>query len=135
MSSPHELISPDDMAPAKGFSHAVAAAEGRTVFVAGQIGVDHRGDLVDGDLVSQLDAALANVAAALAAAGGSPHDIVSMTMYTTAMTEYRDSLEAVGEVWRSRLGRHYPAVALLGVDQLVDPDAVIEVVTVAVIPD
>ncbi len=132
--SPHELFSPEGMVEARGFSHAVAAGAGRTVYVAGQIGVDARGVLVGNDLVSQFDAALGNVVGALAAAGAAPEHVVAMSLYTTAMDEYRTGLSEIGRVWRRHMGRHYPAMAMLGVTELVEPGAVIEVVTTAVVP-
>ena len=135
MKDRHELLSPDSMVPASGFSHAVVPAAGRHVYIAGQIGVDNNGALAGDGLPAQLDAALANVVDALAAAGAEPHHIVSMTIYTTAMQEYRDGLGEIGAVWRGHLGRHYPAVAMLGVDELVEPRAVVEIVAVAVIPE
>ncbi len=135
MSTPHELISPDSMVAARGFSHAVVPAAGRTVYVAGQIGVDEAGTLAGTDLVSQFEAALLNVVTALAAAGAEPHDVVAMTIYTTALDEYRKGLTEIGAAWRRHMGRHYPAMAMIGVAELVDPDAVVEIVTVAVAPD
>lgn len=134
MSTPHELISPESMVAARGFSHAVVPAPGKTVYVAGQIGVDAGGVLAGDDLVSQFDAALRNVVSALAAAGAEPHDVVAMTIYTTALDEYRNGLAEIGAVWRRHLGRHYPAVAMIGVAELVEPEAVVEIVTVAVAP-
>ena len=131
--TPHELLSPDGMVAARGFSHAVAAAPGRTVHVAGQIGVDADGQLAGPDLVSQFDAALGNVVTALAAAGAAPGHVVAMNLYTTAMDEYRGHLREIGAVWRAHMGRHYPAMAMLGVTELVEPRAVIEIVTIAVV--
>jgi len=132
--TPHELISPEELVPARGFSHVVVAAPGRTVHVAGQIGVDAAGLLGGADLVTQLDAALANVVAALAAAGAATHDVVAMTLYTTAMDQYREGLGDIGAVWRRHMGRHYPAMTLVGVTELVVPAAVIEVAAIAVVP-
>ena len=132
--TPHELLSPESMVAARGFSHAVVPAPGRTVYVSGQIGVDAHDRLAGPDLVTQFDAALGNVVTALAAAGAAPEHVVAMTLYTTAMDEYRNGLAEVGGVWRRHMGRHFPAMAMLGVAELVEPGAVIEIVTVAVIP-
>ena len=132
--TPHELVSPDTMVAARGFSHAVVAAPGNTVYVAGQIGVTSDGDIVGETFVEQFDAALANVVAALHAAGARPEHVVSVIVYTTVVDEYRAGLRAIGAVWREHFGRHFPAMALLGVTELVVPAAVVEVVATAVIP-
>jgi enamine deaminase RidA (YjgF/YER057c/UK114 family) len=123
------------MVAARGFSHAVVPVPGKTVYVAGQIGVDADGRLAGPGLVVQFDAALGNVVTALAAAGAAPEHVVAMNLYTTTMDEYRTGLAEIGTVWRKHMGRHYPAMAMLGVIELVEPAAVIEIVTVAVVPD
>ena len=74
------------------------------------------------------------MATALAAAGAAPSDLVSLIIYTTVVPEYRASLRELGPVWRKHFGRHYPAVALLGVAALFDDDAKVELVGTAVIP-
>ncbi len=123
------------MAPAVGFSHAVAAAPGRTVWIAGQIAADADGAVVGESLAEQLDVALANVVAALRAAGAEPEHAVSLLLFTTAMDEYRRSRRELGPVYRRHFGRHFPAMALLGVTELVEPGAKVEVVAAAVVPD
>jgi enamine deaminase RidA (YjgF/YER057c/UK114 family) len=84
--------------------------------------------------VEQLDQALANVVVALAAAGGSPEHLVSVQIFVTDAGDYRGRLGPLGEAWRRHLGSHYPAVALLEVAGLFDPEAVVELVCVAVVP-
>jgi enamine deaminase RidA (YjgF/YER057c/UK114 family) len=135
VSTPHRLVDPAGLAPAVGFSHAVVAPPGRTVWVAGQIAVDGSGGVAGETLVEQLDLALANVVTALRAAGAEPRHAVSMLLFTTRMEEYRASRRALGPVWRRHFGGHFPAMALLGVSELVDPAALVEVVTTAVVPD
>jgi enamine deaminase RidA (YjgF/YER057c/UK114 family) len=98
------------------------------VHVAGQIG---RGST----LVEQFGAALDHVVAALAAAGARPEDVVSMQIFATDVAAYRASTRELGEAYRARFGRHYPAMALLGVSELVDPSALVEIVAVAVVPE
>lgn len=134
MSSPHLLINPEDLAPPVGFSHAVAAEGGRTVWIAGQIGCDADGVVVAGGWPAQFDAAMSNVAAALAAAGAQPGHIVSMQIFTTDIDAYRDARSELGPIWRRHMGRHFPAITLLGVGGLVDPAAVVEITATAVIP-
>ncbi len=134
MTTPHRLVNPPELAPAVGFAHAVGVAPGRWVELAGQTG--HRADMtLPEGLVAQLDQALANIVAALAACGATPEHLVRTTLYVTDVGAYRKQLPELGAVWRRHLGRHYPAAALLGVTELVDPAALIEVVATAVVPD
>jgi enamine deaminase RidA (YjgF/YER057c/UK114 family) len=132
--TPHRLVSPESMAPAKGYNHAVVAAPGRLVAVAGQIAAEPSGAVVGGTLVEQFDVALGNVVAALDAAGASPEHVVSMTVFVTAMNEYRVRVRDLGPVWRRHFGRHYPAMALVAVAELVEPAAKVEILATAVVP-
>lgn len=131
----HELVNPEALSSAVGFSHAVVAAPGRMVFLAGQIGEGPDGVLVSDDLVAQFDAACGNVATALAGAGGRPGDLVSMQIFVTDMAAYRANLKPIGEAWRRHFGKHYPAMGLFEVSALVDADAWVELMATAVIPD
>ena len=133
--SPHALVNPVDLAPAVGFAHAVTPVAGRAVHVAGQIASGPDGAVVGSSLTEQFDVALSNMISALAAAGARPEHLVSMLVFTTAMTDYRTSRREIGTVWRARLGRHFPAVALLGVTELYEPSALVEIVAWAVVPD
>jgi enamine deaminase RidA (YjgF/YER057c/UK114 family) len=131
--SPHELVNPEGLPAAAGFSHAVVPAPGRTVYLGGQAGHREDGTLAGDTLVEQFDQALANVVEALAAAGGRPEHLVSMQILVTDPAEYRASLKELGRAWRGHLGRHYPAIALMGVTELFDPGAMVELIGVAVI--
>lgn len=135
MTSPHAVINPSGLAPAVGFAHVVVPVSGRTVWLGGQTGVDADGRVVSGSLVEQFEAAAANVVAALAAAGAGPEHLVSMLICTTDMAAYRSALPELGAAYRSKFGRHYPATALVGVTELFDPAALVELVCVAVVPD
>lgn len=135
MSGAHRLLSPPEMAPAVGFAHAVAAASGRLVSVAGQVAADASGAVVGATLLEQLDTTLGNVVGALRAAGARPEDVVFMQLFTTAMGEYRRSRAEIGRVYRRHFARHYPAMALVAVSELVDPAALVEVVATAVVPE
>ncbi|HKW06799.1 MAG TPA: RidA family protein [Candidatus Dormibacteraeota bacterium] len=124
-------INPEELGPARGFSHATAA--GDTVWLGGQIGSDATGRVVEpGDLVAQFGRALKRVAVALRAAGCEPADTVKLTYYVTDLKLYRDSLQALGPVYRDVFGRHYPATTLVEVSSLFDPDAMVEIDAVAV---
>lgn len=133
--TPHELVNPEHLAPAKGFAHAVVPAAGRTVYLAGQVAADATGAVHGDTFAEQYDLALGNVVAALAGAGGQPDHIVSLVVYTTAMQEYRDQLRDVGSAHRRHLGHHFPAMAVLGVTELFDPVAKIEIIATAVLPE
>jgi enamine deaminase RidA (YjgF/YER057c/UK114 family) len=130
----HEIVTPPELMEPAGFSHAIVAAPGRTVYVAGQTAHGKDGSLSGSTLVDQFDAAAGNVVTALRAAGAAPDHLVSMTMYVTDVAEYRASLRELLPVWRKHFGRYYPAAALIGVTELVDPAAKVELVCTAVIP-
>jgi enamine deaminase RidA (YjgF/YER057c/UK114 family) len=131
---PHRVVDPEGLVPARGYSHAVVAGPGHTVHVAGQVATDVEGAIVGASLAEQLDVALGNVVAVLAGCGAGPEHVVSLTMFTTAMDEYRASLDEIGVAYRRHFGRYFPAMALLGVTELVPPTAKVEVTAVAVIP-
>jgi enamine deaminase RidA (YjgF/YER057c/UK114 family) len=132
--TPHTLVNPPELGPTRGFSHGVLAGSGRTLYLAGQVGSDATGTIVAGGIVAQFDAALARIVVALAAAGASVEHVVCMTLHTTAMAEYRAQRAGIGAAYRSHFGQHFPAMTLVGVTELVDPAAVIEITVVAVIP-
>lgn len=133
--SPHRLINPSGLAEPVGFSHAVVAAPGRTIYLGGQAGHDSAGALVPGGLIEQFDRACANVVAALAAAGGAPGDLVQVHIFTTDGHAYRGATRELGAAWRRHFGPHYPAVALFEVTGLFDPAALVELTAIAVIPE
>lgn len=131
---PHEVVNPADLSPPSGFSHAVVAAPGRTVYLGGQTAHRPDGSLEGESVVEQFDAAAANVVRALEAAGARAEHLVSMHIYVTDAAEYRESLGELGPTYRRHFGRHYPAVALFEVVGLFDPKAKVELVCVAVVP-
>jgi enamine deaminase RidA (YjgF/YER057c/UK114 family) len=134
--SPHQLVNPAELAPPIGFSHAVVAAPGRVVHLGGQAGLRPDGSVDPAlDLVGQFDLALANLTATLRAAGAEPEHLVTLTVYATDAEQYRKDLRALGEVYRTHLGRHYPAMAFFEVKGLFDPAALVELTGVAVVPE
>jgi enamine deaminase RidA (YjgF/YER057c/UK114 family) len=120
------IVNPPDLPEPSGFSHAVVV--GRTVYLGGQIG---SGSTV----VEQFDSAAGKVVTALRAAGGEPDHLVSLVVYTTEIEEYRASTSELGEVWRRHFGRRYPAMALVGVAALMEREAKVELMGVAVVPE
>jgi enamine deaminase RidA (YjgF/YER057c/UK114 family) len=131
----HHLVNPPTLPAAVGFSHAVVAGPGRTIYVGGQAGHRPDGTLVGNGLVEQFDQACANVVAALRAVDGRPQHIVSMHIFVTDGEGYRSSLGEIGRAYRRHFGRHYPAIALFEVSGLFDPEAKVELTCVAVLPD
>ena len=128
-----ERINPDELARPSGFSHAVSVTERRMVFLAGQIGVDRDGKLATGGVVAQFEQALANLLTALAAAGGQPDDLVSVTLYIVDLEDYQARGKEIGAVWRKLAGTEYPAMAGIGVTRLWVPEALIEIQGVAAV--
>jgi NAD(P)-dependent dehydrogenase (short-subunit alcohol dehydrogenase family) len=134
MSSRLAIINPEELGAPRGWSNGMlAAAGGRTLFIAGQTARDGSGRVPAADFVSQFDRALGNVLTVLRAAGGEPGHIGRFTIYVTDMAQYRSSLKPLGEVYRRRMGSHFPAMALVEVTSLVDEQAVVEIEATAVL--
>ena len=128
-----ERINPDELARPSGFTHAVSAPAGRTVYLAGQIGMDQDRKVAVGGVVPQFEQALGNLLTALAAAGGQPEDLVSLTIYLIDVEDYQAHGKEIGAVWRRLAGTDYPAMAGVGVTRLWDPAALVEIQGIAVV--
>ncbi len=127
-----ELVNPAPLGPPRGFNHGLLAPPGaRLLFVAGQVGIAPGPP--PPDFVAQFDAALANVLAVVREAGGEPADVARLTVFVTDMAAYRASGKPLGERWRTRMGRHYPAMSLVEVRSLVEPAALVEIEATAVL--
>jgi enamine deaminase RidA (YjgF/YER057c/UK114 family) len=120
-----EIVVPGWPAP-RGYANG-RTGDGRAVHVGGQIGWDEHGAFAGAELVPQFARALDNVIAVVRAAGGAPEDIATMTVYVTDIAAYRGAQKELGAVWRPRLGKHFPAMALVAVTALVEPQAVVEI--------
>lgn len=132
--TPHRIVNPESLPPPTGFAHAVVPAEGRTVYLGGQAG--HRVDgSISEELVEQFDQACANVVEALRGAGAEPRHLVSMQIFATDVSEYVRLSQQIGEVYRRHFGKHYPAMALVGVPRLFDVRSLVELACVAVVPE
>ena len=116
-----ERINPSQLARPSGFSHAVSVTAGRMVFLAGQVGMDRDGKVVSGGVVAQFEQALANLLTALAAAGGQPGDLVSLTIYLVDLADYQAHGKQIGAAWRRLVGAEYPATAGVEVTPAVGP--------------
>lgn len=132
--SRHHLFNPDGLPPAIGFSYGALAAEGRLLHIAGMTG-ELVGGGFDESVVDQFAVACAGVARVIADAGGVPSDLVAMTIFTTDVTDYKANLKALGAVYREVFGKHFPPMALIGVKELFEPEARVELVCVAVVPE
>ena len=118
------IVNPPELPEPVGFAHAVVA--GGAIYLGGQTGEG-------ASLVEQFDSAASRVVTALKAAGGEPEQLVSLVIYTTDIDGYRAATRELGEVWRRHFGRHYPAMALIGVSALFEPEARVELMGVAVL--
>ena len=129
-----ERVNPPELGRPAGFSHAVVAGPGRTVFLAGQTALDASGRIVGDGVVAQFEQALGNLLTALRAAGGEPEHLASLTVYIVDMDDYRARAGDIGHVWKRLVGRDYPAMAGIGVSRLWDAEALVEVQGFAVLP-
>lgn len=127
----HEIVNPAALGSPRGWNNGMLAPEGgRVLFVAGQVGVDAGDGLA---LPRQFGAALANVARVVEGAGGRVADIGRLTIFVTDMEAYRGSRAEIGAEYRAVFGKHFPAMSLVAVTELVDPRAVVEIEATAVI--
>jgi len=126
-------LQPPDWAEPKGYANGVLA-EGTLVFVAGQVGWDETGTFRVYDFIGQVRQCLQNTLAVLAEAGAGPEHVARMTWYIIDRKEYLSNLEGMGLVYRELMGRHFPAMSMLEVAALIEPEAMVEVETTAVIP-
>lgn len=129
-----KLINPESLGPPRGYSNGVLTdAGGRLLFVAGQVGWDKDQRIVSENFVEQFDRALANVIAVVSEAGGSPDQIARLVLYVTEKKEYQRYVKEVGESYRARMGKHFPAMVLVEVKGLLDDKAKVEIEAVAVL--
>jgi enamine deaminase RidA (YjgF/YER057c/UK114 family) len=125
-------VNPESLAPPRGYSNGMKGT-GELLFVAGQIGWNRGRHLVSDDLVAQFAQALDNVLDVVWAAGGRPESVARLVLYVTNKQEYRDRAKAIGEAYRHRMGRHFPAMTLVEVKSLLEDDAKVEIEAVALI--
>ena len=133
MTTPHRIVAVPGLAEPVGFAHALVAAPGRTVYLGGQTAQGPDGAIIGTTITEQFDVAAGNVVAALTAAGARPEQLVSLIIYTTDIPAYRAAMPDLAPVWRRHFGRHYPALALIGVAALFDDAAKIELIATAVV--
>ena len=125
------FLQPPGWPAPRGYANGVAA-RGEMVFVGGQIGWDAEGRFAEG-LAAQVGQALRNIVAVLAAADGAPTDIVRLTWFVCDVDAYHAELPAIGHAYRAALGKHFPAMSVIGVSRLVEAQALVEIEATAVL--
>jgi enamine deaminase RidA (YjgF/YER057c/UK114 family) len=133
VAQPHRFLHPRGWKPAKGFSNGVVA-EGRMIFLAGQVGWNAEQRFESRDFVAQARQALANIVTLLAEAGGRAEHITRLTWFVLDKQDYLSRLRELGEAYRGVMGRHFPAMSLVQVGALVEDEARLEIEATAVVP-
>jgi enamine deaminase RidA (YjgF/YER057c/UK114 family) len=129
-------VLPEGWSRGRGYAHALTYSGGRTIRVAGQLAVDDgAGQVPEGlPIGAQLAKALENVVTCVRAAGGSPEHIVNLRVFMTDMAAFRAAGAEIGAAWRANLGKHFPALTVVEITALYDPNAMIEIEAEAVVP-
>ena len=128
-----KILLPDGWTPPKGYSQGVIA-EGRQIFVSGQIGWDETGTFQTNDFAEQTGQTLRNILTILNAANAGAEHITRMTWFITDKKEYLASLKSLGQIYREEMGYHYPVMSVVEVKALIEDKAKIEIEATAVIP-
>ena len=127
-----KVLQPPEWPRPPGYSNGIAA-QGQTIFVAGQIGWDASGRIATG-LTAQVEQALSNILTVLAQAGAGPQHVTRLTWFVTDIDQYREQAKAIGPGYRRIMGKHFPTMSVMGVSALVEPDALVEIEATAVLP-
>ncbi len=130
-----EWIQPPNWPRPKGYSNGAVVTGGRLVVLAGQVGWDEKERIVPGGLVPQFEQALRNVLTLLAQAGGEPEDLVQLRIYLVDRQAYLAQQEALGQIYRKLMGKHFPCMTGLVVAGLVEDGALVELEGMAVLPE
>ena len=127
------IVNPPGLAPPRGYAHGTLG-EGRVLFVAGQVGWNRHAEIVSDRFADQFDQAIANLLEVVAAAGGAADSVARLTIYVIDKAEYLASTKEIGERYRSRMGKHFPAMTLVEVKGLLEPGARVEIEATAILP-
>ena len=129
-----KLINPESLGAPHGYSNGVLTESGgRLLFIAGQVAWNQQQQIGSDDLVEQFDRALANVITVVNEAGGKPEQIARLIIYVTDKNDYRKRMKEIGERYRARMGKHFPAMVLVEVKSLLEDDAKIEIEGTAIL--
>jgi enamine deaminase RidA (YjgF/YER057c/UK114 family) len=126
------VLQPASWTRPRGYANGIVAA-GETIFLAGQIGWDAEGRVAEG-FAAQVGQALTNIVTLLAEADAGPEHLVRLTWFVTDLRAYRESQGMIGTAYRRVIGKHFPAMSVIGVSQLVEPMALVEIEATAVLP-
>ena len=129
-----QFLNPPGWIAPKGYANGVSV-RGRQIYLAGQIGWNESQQLVGGQLALQVRQALQNVVVLLAQAGARPEHLVRLTWFVTNLDEYRAALKEIGAAYREVIGRVYPPMSVVGVAELVEQGAKVEIEATAVVPE
>jgi enamine deaminase RidA (YjgF/YER057c/UK114 family) len=129
-----KVLLPQGWDPPIGYANGIAAGAGKLVFIAGQVGWDARQKFASEALAPQFEQALRNVLAVLAEAGGRPEHICRITAFCCDKPAYLAARGELGAVWRRLMGKHYPAMSMIFVADLLDRPGIIELEATAVVP-
>jgi enamine deaminase RidA (YjgF/YER057c/UK114 family) len=128
-----EILQPQGWPRPKGYSNGISA-QGRQIYISGQVGWDAEGRFASNQLGGQVKKALENIVAVLAAADGKPEHIVRLTWYVTSRDEYHAQLREIGAAYREVMGKHFPVMSVVQVVALMEADAKVEIEATAVLP-
>jgi enamine deaminase RidA (YjgF/YER057c/UK114 family) len=128
-----EVLQPQGWPRPKGYSNGISA-QGRQVYISGQVGWDAEGRFASNQLAGQVKKALENITAVLTEAGGKPEHIVRLTWYVTSRDEYHAELKEIGAAYREVIGKHFPVMSVVQVVALMEADAKVEIEATAVLP-
>ena len=129
-----QIVNPRAWPAPRGYSNGIVA-QGGVLFIAGQIAWNQTAQIVSSDFAAQFLQALDNVIAVVHEAGGRAEDLVKLVAFVTDLNAYRAAIRPIGEGWRARMGAHYPAMSLIGVSELLESGALVEIEGVAVLPN
>jgi enamine deaminase RidA (YjgF/YER057c/UK114 family) len=130
-----KVITPNDFPKPRGYANGLLVPKGKTLYISGQVGWDKNARIVSPDFATQFLQTLDNVIAVVRAAGGATEHIVKLLAFVTDLDAYRAAMPAIGEGWRSRMGKYYPAMSLVKVAGLLEPGALVEIEGVANLPE
>jgi len=129
-----KIINPESLGAPRGYSNGlITEAAGRLLFISGQVGWNEKQQIISADFVEQFDRALANLIAVVTEAEGAPTDIARLVIYVTNINEYRQRTKEVGDRYRGRMGKHFPAMVLVEVKGLLDVAAKVEIEGLAIL--
>lgn len=127
-----KTINPESLAAPRGYNNGVVMT-GKILFVAGQVGWNKQEQMAEG-LVAQFDQSLRNILDVVEAAGGSHECIGRFTIFVKDKNDYLSKRKEIGAVYRNRMGKHFPAMTLLEIRDLLEPNALVEIEATAVLP-